>query len=50
MSNKIITFKATPIKSRDRYYIYIPKQWNDELEEYYRNRKRVKVTIELEER
>jgi len=46
--NKTIMFKSRIQKSRDHFYVYIPKQWNEELEEYYRNRKRVKVTIEFE--
>ena len=43
-------FKARIQKSRDHFYIYVPKSWNDELEEYYKNRKRVKVTIEVDEK
>jgi len=49
MMSRVITFKSKLNKSGSHYYVYIPKAWNSELEEYYRNRKRIKVTIELEE-
>ena len=42
----VIVFKARLQKSRDRYYIYIPKNWVDELREAYERRKKVKVIIE----
>ena len=46
--SKIITFKPKLQKSRDHFYIHVPKQWNEDLHEFYRKRKRVKVTIEIE--
>lgn len=45
---KVIMFKARVQKSRDHYYVYIPKEWNDELREAYEQRKLVKVTIEVD--
>jgi len=47
MSNKIITFKATPIRSKDRYYVYIPKSWTSEIEEAKKRGKKLIVTIEF---
>ncbi len=41
-------FKSRLQKSRDHFYIYIPKQWNEDLEEFYQKRRRVRVTIEIE--
>lgn len=43
-------FKSRLQKSRDHFYIYIPKVWNEDLKEFYQKRKRVKVTIEVEEK
>jgi len=43
----IITFKSRLNRSRDNFYIYIPKAWNEDLEEFYKKRKKVKVIIEL---
>jgi len=45
---KIITFKPKLQKSRDHFYIYIPKQWNEDLNELYQKRKRITVMIEIE--
>jgi len=46
--NRVITFKSRLNRSRDHFYIYIPKAWNEDLEEYYKNRKKVRITIEIE--
>jgi len=43
-------FKAKLQKSRDHFYIYVPKAWNEELEEFYQKRKKIRVTIEVEEK
>jgi len=42
----MIVFKARLQKSRDRYYVYIPKSWVEELKEAYKERRKVKVIIE----
>lgn len=44
----MITFKARLNKAGRNYYVYIPKAWNPELESYHKERRRVKVMIELD--
>ena len=46
--SRIIMFKARIQKSRDHYYIYVPKVWSEDLNEFYKNRKHVKVVIEID--
>ena len=48
--SKTIMFKAKLQKSRDHFYIYVPKAWNEDLEEFYQKRKKIRVTIEVEEK
>ena len=46
---KRIVFKANPIRSRDRFYVYIPKVWTKEIENVRRQGKKLIVTIEAED-
>lgn len=46
--SRSISFKASPIKAKDRYYVYIPKSWTREVEEEKKKGKKLIVTIELE--
>jgi len=44
---KIIAFKARPNKSRDHYYIYIPKQWSPDIQKTYEKRGYLYVVIKI---
>ncbi|ADM28758.1 hypothetical protein Igag_1966 [Ignisphaera aggregans DSM 17230] len=46
--SRSISFKANPIKAKDRYYVYIPKAWANEIEEAKKRGKKLIVTIEFE--
>jgi len=50
MGDKVrITFKAKLNKSGNHYYIYVPKEWNDEIREIHQRKRKVIVTIEVKE-
>jgi len=46
---RVVVFKARPVKTLDRFYVYIPKEWSPEIKRIYDERKKLIVAIEIPE-